>query len=94
MREVSCSDDEEPPSKKKKMVDNSDEYKKLISLMVGSQYASFQSQTPEIFFQSASEDMKKTTKRIIGLASTSSEFPDQRVKFPDLPGKPLGDIRR
>ena len=92
MREVSCSDDEEPPSKKKKMVDNSDEYKKLISLMVGSQYASFQSQ--EICFRRQSEDVKKTTKRIIGLASTSSEFPDQRVKFPDLPGKPLGDIRR
>ena len=65
MRKVSNSDDEEPQRKKKKP-DYSDDYKKLISLMVGSYYVSFQPQTSEISFQSNSEKIKETTKRVTG----------------------------
>ena len=92
MREVSSSSDEEPHSKKKK-VDNSADYKKLISLMVGSQYVSFQPQTSEISFQSNSEKIKETTERVTGPTQTT-EFPDEPVTLSDLPGKPAGDIRR
>ena len=96
MREVSSSSDEEPHSKKKK-VDNSADYKKLISLMVGSQYVSFQPQTSEISFQSNSEKIKETTKRVTGPTAPTAaptEFPDEPVTLSDLPGKPAGDIRR
>ena len=96
MREVSSSPDKEPHSKKKK-VDYSDDYKKLISLMVGSQYVSFQPQTSEISFQSNSEKIKETTERVTGPTQTSAaptEFPDEPVRLSDLPGKPAGDIRR
>ena len=96
MREVSSSSDEEPHSKKKK-VDNSDDYKKLISLMVGSHYVSFQPQTSEISFQSNSEKIHETTERVTGPTQTSAaptKFPDESVRLSDLPGKPAGDIRR
>ena len=92
MREVSSSPDKEPHSKKKK-VDNSDDYKKLISLMVGTPYVSFQPQTSEISFQSNSEKIKETTERVTGPTQTT-EFPDEPVTLSDLPGKPAGDIRR
>ena len=94
MRDVS-SDCNEPPSKKEKL-DNTDDYKKLISLMVGCHYVSFQPQTSEISFQSKSEKIKETTERIIGPAETTAptELPGHPVRFPDLPGKPLGDIAR
>ena len=96
MREVSSSPDKEPHSKKKK-VDNSDDYKKLISLMVGTPYVSFQPQTSEISFQSNSEKIKETTKRVTGPTAPTAaptEFPDEPVTLSDLPGKPAGDIRR
>ena len=96
MTYVSSSDDKETRSKKKK-VDYSDDYKKLISLMVGSQYVSFQPQTSEISFRSKSEKMKEITGRVTGPTQTSTqptEFPDESARLPDLPGKPLGDIRR
>ena len=96
MLKVSISDDEEPHRKKKKS-DYSDDYKKLISLMVGSHYVSFQPQTSEISFQSNSEKIKETTERVTGPTQTSAaptEFPDEPVRLSDLPGKPAGDIRR
>ena len=96
MTEVTGSD--EPQSKKKKL-DYSDDYKKLSSLLVGCQYVSFQPQATGISFQSKSEKMKETTERVTGPAQTSAsavptEFPDQPVTLPDLPGKPLGHIKR
>ena len=96
MNEVRSSADEEPASKKTK-TDYTDDYKKLISLMVGCHYVSFQPQTSEISFQSKSEKIKETTERIIGPAVTSTapiELPGHPVRFPDLPAKPLGDIAR
>ena len=96
MREVSSSPDKEPLSKKKK-VDYSDDYKKLISLMVGTHHVSFQPQTSEISFQSNSEKIKETTERVTGPTQTSAaptKFPDEPVTLSDLPGKPAGDIRR
>ena len=101
MTEVSSadsdSDDEEPNNKKLKMMDYTDDYKKLISLMVGCQYVSFQSQTSEIIFKSKSEKIKETTLKVTGPVQTSPapiKLPDECVKLQDLPGKPLGDIRR
>ena len=92
MGKVSNSDDEEPHRKKKKP-DYTDDYKRLISLMMGSHYVSFQSQTSEISFQSNSEKIKETTKRVTG-PTAPTEFPDEPVTLSDLPGKPAGDIRR
>ena len=96
MGKVSNSDDEEPHRKKKKP-DYLDDYKKMISLMVGSHYVSFQPQTSEISFQSKSEKIHETTKRVTGPTQSSAaqtEFPDEPVRLSDLPGKPAGDIRR
>ena len=96
-RADSDSDDEEPNNKKLKMLDYTDDYKKLISLMVGCQYVSFQAQTSEIIFKSKSEKIKETTLKVTGPVQTSPapiKLPDKCVKLQDLPGKPLGDIRR
>ena len=96
MREVFISSHEESCCKKKK-VNYSDDYKKLISLMMGSHYVSFQPQTTEISFQSNSEKIKQTTERVTGPTQTSAapiKFPDESVRLSDLPGKPAGDIRR
>ena len=96
MQEFSSSDDNEPHSKKKKP-DYTDDYKKLISLMVGCQYVSFQLQTSEISFQSKSKKTKENTTRIIGSATTltaPAELPDKLVRLSDLPGNPAGDIKR
>ena len=96
MSKVSNSDDEEPHRKKKKP-DYSDDYKKMISLMVGSHYVSFQPQTSEISFQSKSEKIRQTTQRLIGLEETSTakkELPEEIVTLSDLPGEPAGDIKR
>ena len=96
MSEVSRSYDEEPRSKKEK-VDNSDDYKKLISLLVGCQYVSFLPQTSELRFKCKSEKVKETTERVAGTSQTSAgptEFPVEPVRLSDLPGKPAGDIRR
>ena len=97
MREVFISSSHEECSSKKKKVDYSDDYKKLISLMVGTPYVSFQPQTSEISFQSNSEKIKETTKRVTGPTAPTAaptEFPDEPVTLSDLPGKPAGDIRR
>ena len=92
-QEVFCKNEDDPDSKKIKL-DHTDDYKKLISLLLGSLYVSFQSQT---FTHSG-----KTFERLIGKASNptgkaseaAAAFPDQPVQFPDLKSKPLGDIKR
>ena len=96
MKEVRSSDDQEPGSKKKKQ-DYTDDYKKLISLMVGCQYVSFLPQTSEITFQSKSEKTKETMKRLIGSATTlttPAELPDKCVRLSDLRDDPAGDVKR
>ena len=76
------------PDSKKIKLDHTEDYKKLISLLLGSLYVSFQSQT---FTHS-----RKTFERLIGNASQASAaaFPDQPVQFLELKSKPLGDIKR
>ena len=87
LKEVSSKNEDDPDRKKIKL-DLTDDYKKLISLLLGSLYVSFQSQT---FTHSG-----KTFERLIGKASQASAavFPDQPVQFPELKSKPLGDIKR
>ena len=97
LREVSRKNEDDPDSKKIKL-DNTDDYKKLISLLLGSLYVSFQSQT----FRGS----EKTFERLIGKTSqinptgedsqvaSAAAFPDQPVQFPELKSKPLGDIKR
>ena len=93
LTKVSSKNEDDPDSKKTKL-DHTDDYKKLISLLLGSLYVSFQSQT---FTHSG-----KTFERLIGKASNptgkaseaAAAFPDQPVQFPDLKSKPLGDIKR
>ena len=94
MKEVRSSDDEEPASKKKKP-DYTDDYKKLISLMVGCQYVSFQPQN-SISFQSKSDKNVETLTRLVGGATMNdpAEFPGGPVPLTELQNKPLGDIKR
>ena len=95
MKEFSSSDDNEPHSKKKKP-DYTDDYKKLISLLVGCQYVSFQPQTSEISFQSKSDKNVETLTRLVGGATLNdpAEFPVAPVPLTELQKIPLGDIKR
>ena len=72
-------------------LDYTADYKKLISLLLGSLYVNFQSQT-----FSNSDHIKRTFKRLTGGASQvdRAEFPDQPVQFTELKSKALGDIKR
>ena len=90
LREVFSKNEDDPESMKIKL-DLTDDYKKLISLLLGSLYVSFQSQT-----FSTIDHIKKTSKRLTGGASQvdAAEFPDQPVQFPELKSKSLGDIKR
>ena len=90
LTEVFRNNEDDPDSKKIKL-DHTADYKKLISLLLGSLYVSFQSQT-----FSNSDHIKKTSKRLTGGASQvdTAEFPDQPVQFTELKSKPLGDIMR
>ena len=90
LREV-FSDNQDDPERKKIKLDFTADYKKLISLLLGSLYVNFQSQT-----FSNSDHIKKTTKRLTGGASQvdRAEFPDQPVQFKELKSKALGDIKR
>ena len=90
LREV-FSDNQVDPERKKIKLDFTADYKKLISLLLGSLYVSFQSQT-----FSNSDHIKKTTKRLTGGASqvVRAEFPEQPVQFTELMSKALGDIKR
>ena len=90
LRELS-SDYEDNLESKKIKLDYTADYKKLISLLLGSLYVSFQSQS-----FSNSDHIKKTTKRLTGGTSQvdTAEFPDHPVQFGDLKSKPLGDIKR
>ena len=90
LTEVFRNNEDDPDSKKIKL-DYTGDYKKLISLLLGSLYVSFQSQT-----FSNSDHTKKTTKRLTGGASQvdTAEFPEQPVQFTELKSKPLGDIMR
>ena len=90
LTEVSSKNEDDPDSKKIKL-DLTDDYKKLISLLLGSLYVSFQSQT-----FSNSDHIKTTSKRLMGGASQVdvAEFPEQTVLFPELKSKALGDIKR
>ena len=85
------SDNQDDPERKKIKLDFTADYKKLISLLLGSLYVSFQSQT-----FSNSDHIKKTTKRLTGGASQvdRAEFPEQPVQFTELMSKALGDIKR
>ena len=86
LTEVFRNDEDDPESKKIKL-DHTADYKKLISLLLGSLYVSFQSQT-----FSNSDHIKK---RLTGEASlAAASFPDQPVQFRELKSKPLGDIKR
>ena len=80
-----CVDD---PESMKIKLDHTDDYKKLISLLLGSLYVSFQSQTLT--------NSGKTFERLIGKGSTgeAAAFPNLPVQFPELKSKPLGDIKR
>ena len=90
LTEVFRNNEDDPDSKKIKL-DHTADYKKLISLLLGSLYVSFQSQT-----FSNSDHIKKTSKRLTGGASQvdTAEFPDQPVQFTELKSKALGDIMR
>ena len=85
------SDSQDDPERKKIKLESTAEYKKLISLLLGSLYVNFQSQT-----FSNSDHIKKTSKRLTGGASQvdRAEFPDQPVQFTELKSKALGDIKR
>ena len=85
------SDNQDDPERKKIKLDFTADYKKLISLLLGSLYVNFQSQT-----FSNSDHIKKTSKRLTGGASqvVRAEFPDQLVQFTELKSKALGDIKR
>ena len=85
------SNNEDDPDRKKIKLDYTADYKKLISLLLGSLYVNFQSQT-----FSNSDHIKRTFKRLTGGASQvdRAEFPDQPVQFTELKSKPLGDIKR
>ena len=89
MTEVFCNNEDDSYGKIK--LDYTADYKKLISLLLGSLYVNFQSQT-----FSNSDHIKRTFKRLTGGASQvdRAEFPDQPVQFPELKSKPLGDIKR
>ena len=84
------SNNEDDPERKIKL-DYTADYKKLISLQLGSLYVNFQSQTLRIL-----DHIKKTSKRLTGGASQvdRAEFPDQPVQFTELKYKALGDIKR
>ena len=90
LKEVFNKNEDDPDSKKIKL-DLTDDYKKLISLLLGSLYVNFQSQT---FINS--DHIKKTSKRLTGGASQvdRAEFPDQLVQFTELKSRALGDIKR
>ena len=94
MKEVRISDDEEPAGKKMK-TDDTEDYKKLISLMVGCYYVSFQPQN-SISFQSKSDKNVETLTRMVGGATLSdpAEFPGAPIPMADLQNIPLGDIKR
>merc|ERR1712110_347495 len=80
LRKVFRNNEEDPENKKIKL-DHTADYKKLISLLLGSLYVSFQSQT----FRK-SDHIKKTFKRLTGEASQvdTAEFPEQPVQFSEL----------
>ena len=89
LTEVFRNNEDDPESKKIKL-DHTADYKKLISLLLGSLYVSFQSQT-----FSNSDHIKKTLKRLTGEASqAAAAFPGQPVQFTELKSKALGDIIR
>ena len=89
LTEVFSINEDDPDCKRIKL-DNTADYKKLISLLLGSLYVNFQSQT-----FSNSDHIKKTFKRLTGEASqAAAALPDQPVQFPELKSKPLGDIKR
>ena len=90
LREV-FSDNHDDPERKKIKLESTAEYKKLISLLLGSLYVNFQSQT-----FSHTDHIEKTSKRLTGGASQvdRAEFPDQPVQFTELKSKALGDIKR
>ena len=95
MKEVHSSDDE--PAIKKRSTDYTDDYKRLISLMVGCQFVSFQPQTSGISFQSKSEKTKETMKRLAGSSKTLTAplgLPNEPVTLSDLQNNPAGDIKR
>ena len=92
LTEVSSKNEDDPDRKKIKL-DLTDDYKKLISLLLGSLYVSFQSQTLT--------NSGKTFERLVGKKKTgeaseavAATFPDQAVQFTELKSKPLGDIKR
>ena len=81
----------EDDSYRKIKLDYTADYKKLISLLLGSLYVNFQSQT-----FSNSDHIKRTFKRLTGGASQvdRAEFPDQPVQFKELKSRSLGNIKR
>ena len=70
-------------------------YKRLASLMLGSQFVNYQSQS-----FSPQEKIRRDRNRIVGKRSegertpllANSEIPGSEVKFPELRGKPLGHL--
>lgn len=72
-----------------KLRNEKDSYKKLISLLVGSHYLSFQTQ-----IYSPWKEIMKTKDMVIKNAELkeSQKIPDLRVQFGDLKGKSLGRI--
>ena len=91
------SDNQDDPERKKIKLDFTAEYKKLISLLLGSLYVSFQSQTFTHSGKTFERLVGKTPKKkSTGEASQAdaAAFPGQPVQFPELKSKPLGDIKR
>ena len=87
MTEVFGTSNKDKPGNKRIKLDYTADYKKLISLLLGSLYVSFKSQT-----FSNSDHVKK---RLVGEASqATAALPDQPVQFAELKSKPLGDIKR
>ena len=70
------------------MLDYSSDYKNLISLLLGSLYVNYHSQT----FSNADVTMKRLTKDASQL--DAAEFPNQSVEFQELKSMPLGHLKR
>ena len=85
MRELEYEVDHNKPK-----LDYKNDYKRLISLLLGSLH---------LFYDQSfnrSDHVKETTNRLVRKASLSDplELPEKIVQFEELKSKPLGDIKR
>ena len=86
MRELEYEIDQNKPK-----LDTKNDYKRLISLLLGSLHLFYHDQS-----FNRSHHVKETTNRLVNKASLSDplELPEKIVQFEELKSKPLGDIKR